>query len=312
MRGDVGDHPIVGGRGGGQNRHSVAEVGDERADTPVVGTEIVAPVRYTVRFVHDDETRVACESREHLIAEVGVVEPFRTDEQDVDITGPDPFVDLVPLRHIAGVDGRGPHTCSFGGGDLVAHQCQQWGHDHRRAVSVRPQQFGGDEIDGGFSPTGALDHECPAALDDERLDRGPLVVAQAGVRSGKLSEEVFGVVAQTVGGDAHCPIVPDITDSYGGTANRSGPPSAGRVRVFSRRVARSFGERCRVSDERIQRLSSVRLPCATVRTTRGAREPCAQSRKYLSHKMFARQGGVYDTTPDAGRNVIGIAPVRRV
>jgi hypothetical protein len=123
---------------------------------------------------------------------------------------------------------------------------------------------------------------------------------------------VFGVVAQTVGGDAHCPIVPDVTDSYGGTANRSGPPSAGPVHVFSRRVVRSFGERCRVSDERTQRLSPVRRPCATVRTARGARELCVQSRKVLRYNAFDQPGGVYDTTRDTDRNVIGIAPVRRV
>ena len=50
--------------------------------------------------------------------------------------------------------------------DLVAHQRQQRRDDDRRAVPARAQQLGGDEVDRGLAPAGALDHQCPAALDD--------------------------------------------------------------------------------------------------------------------------------------------------
>src|SRR5690606_30296756 len=58
LGGDVGDHPVVGGGGGGQHRDVGAEVGDEGADTAIVGPEVVTPVRDAVRLVDHHEPGV--------------------------------------------------------------------------------------------------------------------------------------------------------------------------------------------------------------------------------------------------------------
>ena len=43
---------------------------------------------------------------------------------------------------------------------------------------ARSQQGGGDEVDRGLAPAGALHDEGPAPVDGQRLDRRPLVLAQ--------------------------------------------------------------------------------------------------------------------------------------
>jgi hypothetical protein len=46
LLGDVGDHPVVGGRGGGEHRNltAPAESGEHVPDAAVVGTEVMTPV----------------------------------------------------------------------------------------------------------------------------------------------------------------------------------------------------------------------------------------------------------------------------
>ena len=133
--GNVVDHPVVGGGGGGQHRHVGAQFGDQRADTAVIRTEIVAPVRDAVRLVDHDQAGVGRQRGQHLVAEVGVVEPFRADQQHVEVAGGDALVDLVPFGDVARVDRRGTHAGPLGGRDLVAHQRQQRRHDDRRPAT---------------------------------------------------------------------------------------------------------------------------------------------------------------------------------
>ena len=57
---------------------------DQGADTAVVGPEVVAPVRDAVRLVDHHKAGVARQRGQHLIAKVGVVQPFRADQQDVE------------------------------------------------------------------------------------------------------------------------------------------------------------------------------------------------------------------------------------
>ena len=86
LRRDILDHSLVGRRGGGQHRHAVAQLADQRADAPVVGPEVVAPVGDAVRLVDHDQAGVARQLRQHVVAEVGVVQPFRADQQHVELT----------------------------------------------------------------------------------------------------------------------------------------------------------------------------------------------------------------------------------
>ena len=55
LLGDVGRHPGVGGGRGGQDRGAGRQGGQQGADTPVVGAEVVAPVRDAVRLVDHHE-----------------------------------------------------------------------------------------------------------------------------------------------------------------------------------------------------------------------------------------------------------------
>ena len=133
LLGHVGGHPGVGRGGGGQHGYAVGQVAEERADPPVVGPEVVAPVGDAVRLVDDQQPAGRRQPGQHLVAEARVVQPLRGHEQHVDLAGADLVVDRLPLLHVGGVDRHGPDARSLGRGDLVAHQRQQRGDDHRRA-----------------------------------------------------------------------------------------------------------------------------------------------------------------------------------
>src|SRR5690606_28022901 len=66
------------------------------------------------------------------------------------------------------------------------HEGEQRGDDDGgpgRWTALHPgaEERGGDEVHGRLAPAGALDHEGTAAVDDERLDRAPLVRPEPGV-----------------------------------------------------------------------------------------------------------------------------------
>ena len=182
LLGDVGRDPLVGGRGGGEHRDAVGQVGEQGADAAVVGPEVVAPVGDAVRLVDDQQPGGARRGRQHLVAEVGVVEPLGRHQHDVDLArvgcGRRRRAHSSTLAELT-VTARMPGP--LGRGDLVAHQRQQRRHDDGRARAPRPQQRGRDEVDGRLAPAGALHDQRPAVAGHQRLDRRPLVVAQGGV-----------------------------------------------------------------------------------------------------------------------------------
>ena len=133
LLGDVGADPGVGGGGGRQHRDAVGQVGEQGADPAVVGPEVVAPVGDAVRLVDDQQPAGRGQPRQHLVAEAGVVEPLRADQQHVDLAGVDRGLDRLPLLDVGGVDRDGADAGPLGGRDLVAHQRQQRRDDHGRA-----------------------------------------------------------------------------------------------------------------------------------------------------------------------------------
>ncbi len=141
LRGDVGDDAVVRGGRRGQDRDALAEFFDQGPDAAVVRPEVVAPVRDAMGLVDHDEAGIRGEGRQHLVAEVGVVESLGADQQYIEFAGGHPFVDLVPLGDVSRVDRRRPHTGPFGRGDLVAHQGQQRGDDDGRAVPGARSSF---------------------------------------------------------------------------------------------------------------------------------------------------------------------------
>ena len=196
LLGDVAGHSGVGRRRGGQDGDAGRQLGQQRGQPPVVGPEVVAPVRDAVRLVHDQHPGGRDEPGQHQVAEAGVVQPLRADQQDVDGAGGDLGVDLVPVVGVGGVHGAGLDAGPLGGLDLVAHQRDQRGHDHRGPGAAGPQQGGGGEVDRRLAPPGALHDQGPAPVADQRPDGAPLVLAQPGARPGQRAQGLLGLLPQ--------------------------------------------------------------------------------------------------------------------
>ena len=210
--------------------HAVGQLGDERAQPPVVGPEVVPPVGDAVRLVDDEHPGGAGELGQHLVAELGVVQTLGADEQDVDLAGLDLAVDQRPVVGVGGVDRDRVDAGALGRLDLVAHEREQRADDHRRALPAGAQQRGGHEVDRRLAPPGALHHQRPPALGHQRVDRRPLVLAQRGVGPGQALQRGLGVGAQIgLGRDGHGSMVDDGSDTPGGgAATHTGSGAASR------------------------------------------------------------------------------------
>jgi hypothetical protein len=94
---DVGDHAIVGGGRAGQHGYTAWEQLEDPPDAPVVGVEVVTPVADAVRLVDHEQPAPPAEHRHHVTLELGVGEPLRRDEQQIDLVAVDRLVDLAPV-----------------------------------------------------------------------------------------------------------------------------------------------------------------------------------------------------------------------
>ncbi len=186
--GDVGGHAGVGRGGRGEHRDTRRQVGQHGAQPAVVGAEVVTPVGDAVRLVDHEQPGGRGELGEDLVAEIRVVEPLRTHQQDIDLTRRHLGLDALPLLGVGGVDGAGADPGPGRGLDLIAHQREERGDDHGGAGAVRPQQRGGDEVHRRLAPAGALHHQRPPLVRHEGLDRPPLVLAQPGGARGVAHE----------------------------------------------------------------------------------------------------------------------------
>ena len=200
LLGDVGGDAVVRGRRGGQHRHALGQVAQQRAQPPVVRPEVVAPVGDAVCLVDDQQPGRRGQLRQDAVAEVGVVQPFRADQQHVHLTGRDGRLHLVPFLRVGGVHRRRVDPGARRRRDLVAHQGEQRRDDHRRPLALLAQQRRGQEVDRRLAPAGALHDQRTTPLGDQRLDRRPLVFAQLRRLAGQRPEEGFGTVAQRCGG----------------------------------------------------------------------------------------------------------------
>ena len=192
---DVVDHPGVGGGSGGQDRDCIRQLGDQVRDAPVVGAEIVAPVGDAVGLIDDQEPGAADQLGQLVLAEGGVGEPLRRDQQDIDLVRRELFADCVPLQLVGGVDGDRPDPGPRRGGHLVTHERQQRGHDQGRPGAAPPEQQGRDEVHGRLSPAGALHHEGAPAAVDEGLNRLELAVMELRGRvPDQLAQDFLGLL----------------------------------------------------------------------------------------------------------------------
>src|SRR5699024_8345566 len=157
-----------------------------------------------------------------LGAEPGVVQPFGADEQDIDLVGREACPHVVPLLCVRRVHRHGAHPGPLGRRDLVAHQGEEGGDDEGRAGPLRPLQPGGDEVDGGLAPPGALDDEDAGAAADEGLDRLELPVAEGDVvATDELAQDAGRLVEEggARGGGGHAATVGERPDDGPGTAS---------------------------------------------------------------------------------------------
>ena len=191
-----------------------------------------------MRLVDHHQAGVGGQGWQHIVAEVRIVQPFRTDQQHVEFAVGNPLMDGVPFGDIARVDRGRTNARALGCRDLVAHQRQQRRHNDRRSAAALPQQLGGDEVDRRLAPAGALHHQGLPSLHDKGFDRRPLVVAKIRRGSGELFEDGLG--PDTGGGrradGGHPTIVPCRSDRPSRRmcwracrcASRVTPPSSGR------------------------------------------------------------------------------------
>ncbi len=196
----VGDDAVVGRRRRAEHRDVGGQRVEHVAHAAVVGAEVVAPVGDAVRLVDDQQPDRGGEQRQHVVAEARVVEPLGADQQQVDRVRGELLANAVPLVAIGRVDRVGAQAEPLRRGDLVAHQRQQRADDQRRPGLRVAQQRGGDEVDGGLSPAGALHAQHPGAIDDEVGDRLQLVGAKRGTGiAGQRAQPLQGGGGEGVG-----------------------------------------------------------------------------------------------------------------
>lgn len=116
-------------------------------DQPVMGTEIMPPVRDAVGLVHHEQRYPWRHRSEDLGLEMRIGQPLGGDEQDVCLVALKRGLDSDPVTPIFRVEGEGAHAHALGGGYLVAHEGEQRRNEDGRPGSLLSQQLGGDEID---------------------------------------------------------------------------------------------------------------------------------------------------------------------
>lgn len=125
---------------------------------------------------------------EHLVAEVGIVEPLRAHKEHVHLAGGHLLLDRVPLLRVRRVDRPGANARPRGRLHLVAHQREQRRDDDGGAATALTEQRGRDEVHGRLAPAGPLHHQGPPVVGDQRLDGPPLVLAQSRA-AGRVRDE---------------------------------------------------------------------------------------------------------------------------
>ena len=120
-RTEVIHHPVVGGSRRGQEPGIRWQCPSGPLDEPVVGAEVVAPVRDAVGLVDHQKRDRRGDGIENGFEEPLAREPLGRDEKDVDLVLGHLLGDFLPLVGVRGVDRGGTNAHPFGGGDLIPH-----------------------------------------------------------------------------------------------------------------------------------------------------------------------------------------------
>ena len=180
---DIGDDPIVGGCGRGQDRDAWGEESKDARDAPVVGAEVVTPVGDAVRLVHHEQTDRAPDAGQDIGREALVREAFRGDEEDVDGVRGQTVGDRVPLVRVARVDRRRAEAQPFRHRDLVPHERKQRADDQRGSVALIAPDARGDPVDQALAPARPLHDQRAMAVLGDGFDGLALTVAERCVRT---------------------------------------------------------------------------------------------------------------------------------
>ncbi len=151
------------------------------AESQVVGTEVVTPLRHAVGLVdRDDAERSTLQQRGGLC----VREALGGDVDEVELAGDVGPLDLATLvDRLGGVEVGRLHTVGPQGIDLVVHERDERADHEARALTDE----GGHLVGDALSATGRHQHDGVSAgddlLDDVGLVATELVVAEDGVQS---------------------------------------------------------------------------------------------------------------------------------
>ncbi len=202
LGGDVVGDPGVGGGGGRQHRGPRRQLGEQRAQAAVVGAEVMAPVGDAVGLVAHQGEGAGPQRVEHPAAEAAVGQTLGGNQQQIDLVGGDPGLQVVPGVDVGGVDRHRSQTEPFGGGHLVAHQGEQWGDDDGGPPAPVAQHAGGREVHRRLAEAGAGDQQGALSPGDDCGHRVELLGAGVGVGPGERPNVGGELVGDLSGGGA--------------------------------------------------------------------------------------------------------------
>ncbi len=211
---------VGGGREGGEGHVQRFPQG---ADPEVVGAEIVAPLADAMGLVHRDERRVR--ALQHPLGRGGG-EAFGRDVEQLQASLLDRLPDrLRLLLRVAGGERARLDSGLLQGTDLIAHQGDERGNNHRQPVAAERGQLeteglaaagGHDREDVPPGADGRHDLLLPGAKSVEAEDGGQQVAGRGHGRS-----------RASIGRDSHVAI----RVARGGLPNRSGGGGQGHERI---------------------------------------------------------------------------------
>ncbi len=127
-----------------------AKEGEALAEHPVVGAEVMAPLRNAVRFVDRDEGRLS--PREHL-RKAGDAEPLRRDEEEVErAVEVGAASEARRFARAPGVDPLCAEALRHELRDLILHQGDEWTDDEGRAAAGEPGELVAERLAGPRRP----------------------------------------------------------------------------------------------------------------------------------------------------------------
>ena len=135
-----------------------------------------------MHLVDDDQPGPGADERHDLVGELGVGEPLGRHEQQVDLVGAQRSSSSLDRGGMALliVLQRNPSRGPPRSGCASARAAGRSAASARRPLA---QEMRGQEVDRALAPPGALHHEHPRPIVDQRLDRLALPVTELGVGS---------------------------------------------------------------------------------------------------------------------------------